>query len=52
MRVEEAIKKYTDKFGGFPMFLMMGAEDEYIIEKVEEALRTGEEITADEEGDY
>lgn len=44
---EEAIKLYSDKFGGFPSFLMMGASDENIIKAIMHSLETGEEITAD-----
>lgn len=53
MNVKEAIKKYSDKFGGFPYFLFLGANDELIIESVEKALASGEEIAADNrEGDF
>lgn len=48
MTAEQAIAAYTEKFGGWPYFLMMGADDDYIVECVEEALRTGEEIEAEE----
>lgn len=44
MTREEAIEAYTDKFGGFPYFLMMGASDEAVITAVEKALKSGEEI--------
>lgn len=44
MTREEAINKYVDEFGGWPYFLMMGASDEYVVQRVEEALKTGEEI--------
>ena len=44
MTREEAINKYVDKFGGWPHFLMMGASDEYVVQQVREALKTGEEI--------
>jgi hypothetical protein len=43
MSVHEAIKKYTETFGGFPYYSLMGASDEYIIEIVTEALKTGKE---------
>lgn len=53
MTAEEAIEKYTEKFGGFPLFLFLGAPDEYIVSEVKMALRTGREIEPDEEGvDY
>lgn len=45
--VENAIKDYTDKFGGFPHFLFMGANDETIINAVKEALNNNKEITID-----
>lgn len=48
MTAQEAIDKYTKKFGGWPGFLMMGASDERIVEVVKEALRTGEEISPGE----
>lgn len=44
MTRDEAIEKYTEKFGGYPHFLMMGASDEYVVERVEESIRTGKEI--------
>ena len=46
MTAEEAIRAYTDRFGGFPIFLFMGAADNVIIAAVEKALKTGEEIEA------
>lgn len=52
MTADEAIRAYTEKFGGFPVFLFMGAADEIIIERVEEALRTGLEIEAPDDGIY
>ena len=50
MSTNEAIKKYTEKFGGFPYYSLMGASDEYIIELVKKALETGEEIDFSEKG--
>lgn len=50
MTRDEAIKAYSDKFGGFPYFLMMGADDDYVVERVEEALRTGKEIEPEVDG--
>lgn len=44
MTADEAIDAYTERFGGFPYFLFMGAEDEIIVESVERALETGEKI--------
>lgn len=44
MTRDEAIKAYTDKFGGFPYFLMMGAPDNVVVEAVEKSLQTEQEI--------
>ena len=44
MTREQALKAYTNKFGGFPYFLMMGAPDNAIVEAVEKSLQTGQEI--------
>jgi hypothetical protein len=53
MTVQEAIEMYSDRFGGFPYFLFMGAPDEKIIEEVSLALETGKEISAGaDEADY
>ena len=48
MTVKEAIDSYTKKFGGFPYFLFLGAEDEQIIKAVSQALESGKEIEADQ----
>lgn len=51
--VENAIKDYTDKFGGFPHFLFMGASDELIINAVKDALANNKEISStDSNVDY
>ena len=47
MTRDEAIKAYTNKFGGFPYFLMMGAPDNAIVEAVEKSLKTEQEIEPD-----
>ena len=52
MTAEEAVGAYMKIFGGFPDFLFMGASEEVIVDAVEVALRTGEEIQAEEEADY
>ena len=39
---------YTDRFGGFPWFLFMGAGDEAVVEAVVRALRTGEPVRAED----
>lgn len=52
MTKNEAIQAYSDKFGGFPYFLFMGAADSDVVEAVEQALKTGKEIEAPgDEGD-
>ena len=52
MSRSEAIKKYSEKFGGFPYFLFMGAEDSEVVSAVEQALKTGKEISPPEDGLY
>ncbi len=47
MTIEEAIEKYTEKFGGFPYFLFMGAPEDKVIDSVKQALETGKEIEAE-----
>lgn len=48
MTRDEAVEAYADEFGGFPYFLFMGASDEYVVERVEEALRDGEPVRPEE----
>ena len=45
---EDAINAYTDRFGGFPYFLFMGAEEDVIIDAVVKALETDREIEAED----
>lgn len=45
---DDAISAYTDRFGGFPYYLFMGAEEDYIISEVVKALETDREIEAEE----
>jgi hypothetical protein len=52
MTVDEAIRAYTERFGGFPAFLFMGASDDVIIDAVKKAVSTGEEIEAEANNDY
>lgn len=53
MTKEEAIAAYEKKFGGYPAFLLMGAEDDEIVAALSECLRTGKELTApDPDADY
>ena len=45
---EDAINSYTERFGGFPYFLFMGAEEDVIIDAVVKALETDREIEAED----
>ena len=45
---EDAINAYVERFGGFPYFLFMGAEEDVIIDAVVKALETDREIEAEE----
>ena len=45
---KDAINAYTERFGGFPYFLFMGAEEDYIISEVVKALGLDREIEAEE----
>ena len=45
---EDAINAYTERFGGFPYYLFMGAEEDVIIDAVVKALETDREIEAEE----
>lgn len=45
---KDAINAYTERFGGFPYFLFMGAEEDYIISEVVKALELDREIEAEE----
>ena len=45
---EYAINAYTERFGGFPYFLFMGAEEDVIIDAVVKAIETDREIEAEE----
>ena len=49
MGLEEVKEKYIEMFGGYPAFLLMGADDDYIIEKLSECIRTGKELEPDED---
>ena len=45
---KDAINAYTERFGGFPYFLFMGAEEDYIISEVVKALELDREIEPEE----
>lgn len=48
-KVEEVKQAYIDKFGGYPAFLLMDADDDYIIEKLSECLETGKELEVEDD---
>ena len=45
---DDAISAYTERFGGFPYYLFMGAEEDVIIDAVVKALELDREIEAEE----
>ena len=45
---EDAINAYTERFGGFPYFIFLGAEEDVITDAVVKALETDREIEAEE----
>ena len=48
MSITEAIGAYTEKWGGYPAFLMMGMSDEEAAKKLQEAVESNEEIKPEE----
>ena len=47
---DDAINAYAERFGGFPYYLFMGADEGVIIDEVVKALELDREITRDDEG--
>lgn len=45
---DDAINAYAERFGGFPYYLFMAAEEDVIIDAVVKALETDREIEAEE----
>ena len=45
---DDAINAYSERFGGFPYYLFMGADGEYIISEVVKALELDREIEPEE----
>ena len=45
---DDAINAYTEHFGGFPYYLFMGADGDYIISEVVKALELDREIEAED----
>lgn len=52
MTYSEAKNSYIERFGGFPEFLFMGADEGEVLPYIEAALRTGKEITPPAENVY
>ena len=44
MTYDEARTLYIEKFGGFPDFLFMGADESEVLPYIQEALKSGKEI--------
>ena len=42
--LEEVKAKYIEMFGGYPSFMLMGADDETIIELLTKCIETGKEL--------
>lgn len=51
MTVEEAKQAYIEKFGGYPAFLLMGADDEFIIDVLTRCVESGKELEAEDPDD-
>ena len=53
MSVEEVMKAYEAKFGGLPLFLLRGMDDDEIVRVLSKCLETGEELEPeDPDADY
>lgn len=53
MTLEEVKAAYIEKFGGYPVFLLMGADDDEIISLLSKCLETGNELEPqDDDADY
>ena len=51
-KVDEVIAAYEKRFGGYPAFLLMGADDDTIIEELTKCLETGQELEAPTDNVY
>ena len=50
--IEKVKADYIAKFGGYPSFLLRGASDEYVIEQLTKAIKSGKELEAPDDSDY
>ena len=50
--VEEVRNEYIDMFGGYPAFLLMGADEQEEIKLLEECIESGKELEPEEDADY
>ena len=51
MTREEAVRAYTDRFGGFPFMSTRGLPDNAVVELVQKALEENREISFEFEDD-
>ena len=49
MGVEEVKAKYIEMFGGYPAFLLMGADDDYIVVALTKCIETGKELEPEDD---
>lgn len=47
MNLQETREKYISMFGGYPSFLLMGADEEYELEVLSACIESGKELEAD-----
>ena len=53
MTAQEVIDKYTEMFGGWPEFMFMDADDDYIVQELLPCIESGKEYDGGEDGaDY
>lgn len=51
MTAAEAKEKYIEMFGGYPSFLLMGADDDAIVEALVPCIESGHELEAPDPDD-
>lgn len=52
MTVEELRNKYIEMFGGYPAYLLMGADEEEERKKLAECIQTGKELEVPDDCDF